>query len=263
MGSATTQALGAVREVLDRTDGVDLTTAAGLFQAARAIDGTSQLRGALSDSAAAPEARRKVVADVFRAALTPAALALLETAVEHRWSSADGLVDGIEELAVRAASIGAAGVDLESELFQVSRLVSANPELELALGSRIGDADAKSALISSILGGRFSEATVLIVSSLVRHPRERRVRGLLGRAMAVTADQRGRTVATVTAASPLSDAQKDRLVAALSARYGVQVTLNLVVDPALVGGVRVQVADDLIDASVSTRIADLRQRLAG
>lgn len=263
MGSATTQALGAVRAVLDRATGVDLTTAGELFEAARAIDGTTQLRGALADSAAAPAARRKVVDDVFGAALSPAAVSLLAAAVDHRWSSADDLVDGIEELAVRAASTGAASTDLEAELFQVSRLVSANPELELALGSRIGDASAKGALITSILGGRFSEATTLVVASLVRHSRERRVRQLLARAMAITADQRGRTVATVTAAAPLSEAQATRLVSALSARYGVQVTLNIVIDPALVGGVRVQVADDLIDASVSTRIADLRQRLAG
>ncbi|MFV3037583.1 F0F1 ATP synthase subunit delta [Klebsiella pneumoniae] len=31
----------------------------------------------------------------------------------------------------------------------------------------------------------------------------------------------------------------------------------------MVGGLRVQVADDVIDASVSARLADLRQRIAG
>jgi len=39
--------------------------------------------------------------------------------------------------------------------------------------------------------------------------------------------------------------------------------VNTVIDPAVVGGVRVQIADDVIDASVSTRLNDLRQRLAG
>ncbi len=39
--------------------------------------------------------------------------------------------------------------------------------------------------------------------------------------------------------------------------------LGRVVDPAVVGGLRVQIADDVIDASVSSRLADLRQRLAG
>jgi F-type H+-transporting ATPase subunit delta len=35
------------------------------------------------------------------------------------------------------------------------------------------------------------------------------------------------------------------------------------VDPTVIGGVRVQIADDVIDASVSSRISDLRKRLAG
>jgi F-type H+-transporting ATPase subunit delta len=41
------------------------------------------------------------------------------------------------------------------------------------------------------------------------------------------------------------------------------VTLNLVVDPTVVGGVRVEIGDDVIDATVSSRLNDLRQRLAG
>ena len=134
---------------------------------------------------------------------------------------------------------------------------------ELALGSRLGEAAAKGELVESLLKGRVSEATVLIAASLIRHPRERRVRQVLARATRMVADQRGRAVATVTTAAPLSAAQSDRLVAALSQRYGTAVTLNTVIDPTVVGGMRVQIADDVIDASVSSRLADLRQRLAG
>ena len=77
------------------------------------------------------------------------------------------------------------------------------------------------------------------------------------------AEQRGRAVATIVTAAPLSDTQSKRLAAALTARYGTEVSLNTVIDPAVVGGLRVQIADDVIDASISTRLADLRQRLAG
>ena len=89
------------------------------------------------------------------------------------------------------------------------------------------------------------------------------MRQLLSRATRLVADQRGRSVATVVAAAPLSDAQRERLTAALTKRYGTRVSLNTIVDPTVVGGLRVQIADDVIDASVSSRLADLRQRLAG
>ena len=72
-----------------------------------------------------------------------------------------------------------------------------------------------------------------------------------------------RVVATVHTAKPLTDAQRTRLSAALSRRYDGNVSLNEVFDPAVVGGLRVQIADDVIDGSISARLADLRQKLAG
>lgn len=263
MGSATTQALAATEAALRSASGVDLGTARELFAAARVVGGSSQLSGALADWAASTEARAKVVADIFGDTFAPTTVRLLTTAASQHWSDADDLVDGIEDLAVRAAAVADAKADVEGELFGVSRTVAQNPQLELALGSRLGDAAAKGALIESLFGGRVGEATTLIVSSLVQHPRERRVRQLLSRAMKVVAAQRDRVVATVVTATPLSAAQTGRLTAALSKKYGSAVALNTVVDPAVVGGVRIQIADDVIDGSISSRLADLRQRLAG
>ncbi len=81
--------------------------------------------------------------------------------------------------------------------------------------------------------------------------------------MNLVSDQRGRVVATVYSATVLNEAQRNRLSEALSARYGGRVSLNVVIDPTVVGGLRVQIADDVIDGSISARLADLRQKLAG
>lgn len=263
MGSATTQARRAITAALDAASGIDLDVAAELFAAARAVAGSTQLSGALADSAAAPEARANVVAAVFGKTMRPVTAHLLTTVTAQRWSNASELVDGIEELAVRAAAIAGGTDDVEAELFAFSRTVADNGELELALGRRLGDESAKGTLVSSLLAGSASPATVLIASSLVQLQRDRRVRTLLNHAMRLVADQRGRAVATVVAAAPLGAAQTERLARALSARYGADVSLNVVIDPDVVGGLRVQIADDVIDASVSTRLADLRHRLAG
>ena len=67
----------------------------------------------------------------------------------------------------------------------------------------------------------------------------------------------------VTTAAPLTAGQAERLATALSRSYGGEVTISTVVDPSLVGGVRVQIADDVIDGSISARLADVRQKLAG
>jgi F-type H+-transporting ATPase subunit delta len=81
--------------------------------------------------------------------------------------------------------------------------------------------------------------------------------------MDIVADQRGSIVATVITAAPLSASQSERLSSVLMRRYGKKVGLNAVIDPSVVGGLRVQVADDVIDASVAARLGELRQRLAG
>lgn len=263
MGSASTQALAATTAALDAASGVDLGVAGDLFAAARALGDAPQLSGALADWAASAEARAKFVSDVFARALSPVAVELLTTAAQQRWSSAGELVDGVEELAVRAAAASEPDADVEGELFGFARTVAENPQLELALGSRLGEAGAKGELVTALLGGRVSAAATLIASRIVQQPRERRVRELLARVERIVAASRSRVVARVTAAAPLTDQQAERLTAALSRRYGAGVSLNTVVDPAVVGGVRVQIADDVIDASVAARLTDLRQRLAG
>lgn len=262
MGSATTQARTATTEALASTSGVDLDVARELFAAVAAVSGSAQLSGALSDSSVPPAARAGLVSAVFGPSYRPATVVLLSSAAQQRWSNSGEFIEGLEELAVQATSV-AESADIEAELFSFSRTVASNGELELALGGRLGGATAKSDLVSKLLDGRTSAGTVLIVSSLVKHARGRRVRALLRRAERIVADQRARIVATVFAAAPLSDDQQVRLQNSLSARYGSAVTLNTVIDPTVLGGLRVQVADDVIDASVSARLADLRQRIAG
>ena len=76
-------------------------------------------------------------------------------------------------------------------------------------------------------------------------------------------DQRGFDVATVTTAVPLTDDQFARLEQRLGAQAGRRVRFDAIVDPSVLGGVRVQIGDDVIDGSVATRLNDLRQKLAG
>lgn len=262
MGSATTQALAASVQALAAASGVTLDTSRELFAAAHAVGESSHLSGALADPSAPVEARQNVVSAVF-GGFSQNTRDILTTVVSERWSDAGELIDGIEELAIRAASIADGGSDIEGELFGFSRVVAANSELELALGSRLGGGAAKVDLVERLLAGSVSAPAALIVSSLVRNPRERRIRQLLNRAMRIVSSQNGRVVATVHSASELTEAQRTRLSDALSRRYDGTVSLNVVIDPAVLGGLRVQIADDVIDGSISARLADLRQKLAG
>ena len=263
MGSATRQALSSSRAELSALGGaVDLATAEQLFAAARAIGGSLQLRALLSDASTAPEVKEAAITAVFGKTLGAVALELLASAASSRWSSDDDLLAGIEELGIRAAAESAPdGVSVESELFVFDRAVSSNAGLELAVGSKLGDTQAKVGLVDSLLEKKVSPQTLAIVKHLVQQPRGRRIGALMRYAASVVADQAGLAVATVTSATTVPAEQLTRLQKGLSKTYGAQLRINAVVDPAVIGGIRVQVGDDVIDGSVASRLNELKLQL--
>ncbi|MDH6180555.1 F-type H+-transporting ATPase subunit delta [Microbacteriaceae bacterium SG_E_30_P1] len=262
MGSATREALEAARSALSAVPSTDgLTTANDLFEAGRVIGTSAQLRAVLADPAAAAENKKAVISSLFSSLSAPAVTLLAEIA-GSRWSTQDDLLSGIEEIAIRAAARSAAkGVSVENELFSFGSAVSSDAQLELAVGSKLGSPESKSRLVTSLLGGA-SKQTVAIVNHLVQQPRGRRIGELVRSAASIVADEAGLSVATVVSAAPLSAAQLDRLRAGLAKQHGRDLLINQVIDPSIIGGLRVQIGDDVIDGSVSTRLTDLRIRLA-
>ena len=101
------------------------------------------------------------------------------------------------------------------------------------------------------------------MSALVQQPRGRRIGEIVRDASRIVAEQAGKLVATVVTATPLTPAQSARVTRGLSERYGKDISINQVVDPTVVGGVRVQIGGDVIDGTVSTRLSELRLQLAG
>jgi len=74
-------------------------------------------------------------------------------------------------------------------------------------------------------------------------------------------DAAGRVRATITTAVKLAPRDRDRVAIQLSERLGKTVTMRVEVDPSILGGLKVQYGDRLIDASVATRLQQLRRRL--
>jgi F-type H+-transporting ATPase subunit delta len=73
----------------------------------------------------------------------------------------------------------------------------------------------------------------------------------------------GRVRATATTAVELSPNDQDGLVRSLSKRLGREVRLTATVDPAIIGGLVLRFGDHVIDASLATRLQQLRRKLAG
>ena len=262
MGSATREALSNSRSALAGLGGkAQLATGEQLLAAGRVLGTSFQLRAALADPSGDRDAKLSIVNAVF-ASVDASARELLGVIATNVWSSEDDLLAGVEEIGIRVLAQSAPSSDIEAELFAFGAVVQSDSQLELAVGSKLGSDESKAALIERLLGAKASKQTVAIVSHLVQQPRGRRIGELLRFATSVVADEAGLAVATVTTASAISAEQLTRLTAALSANYGRGLRINHVIDPSLVGGVRVQLGDEVIDGSVASRLNELRLQLA-
>lgn len=263
MGSATKLALRTLKSEIDRTQGATTGTAAQLFEAAAVVAEQSQLRALLADPAGDERAKRTLVERLFGGRVDEHAVRLLEAAAAQRWSSEPEFVLGLQEIAVRAAAqFSGEHERIGQELQGFLDVVAQHPDLELTLGSKLGDAEGKRRLIDRLFGGRLSEPTLVTLRHLVAQPNGRRIRRLVTWAQGLVADQANRQVATVTVAKQIDDEQVRRLQAGLAQRFGRPVSIAQVVDPSVIGGVRVQLGDDVIDDTVQSKLGHLRRQFA-
>ncbi|HEY4151817.1 MAG TPA: F0F1 ATP synthase subunit delta [Pseudolysinimonas sp.] len=263
MGSASREALRAAVDQLAATTGVTVATGEQLLAVGRAVDDSAQLRAILADPSVVASEKSRLVAQVFPG-LNAKATTLVDTIVNARWSNGGELVDGFEQVGIRAIAQGDShSAVIESELFDFARITAADAPLELALGSKLADPKGKAAIVQQLIGAKAHSGTVAIIEHLVSSPRGRRIGEMLAGAADIVADAGARRIATVTSATPLSAAQQKRLADALTKQYGSDIQLHLITDPTVVGGARVQVGDDVIDGTIASRLADLKLQLAG
>jgi len=236
-----------------------------LFAVTGLLDSEHGLRRALSDPGKPAAEKGAVAATLLHGKVTERAETLVVAAAESRWASPGDLADAIEQLAIEAKVLGAeADGDLdevEDELFRFGRVVAGQPELREALSSAWLPQERKQALLGALLGGKVTPATLSLITQMVAHPRGRSLTAALELCADITAQRRQMLIAVVHSAVELSDGQRRRLAAALASTYGHEVHLNVIVDPSVVGGMSVQIGDELIDGTTASRLAAVRRKL--
>jgi F-type H+-transporting ATPase subunit delta len=237
-----------------------------LFAVSALLRREPSLRRMATDLSLQPAAKSDFVRGLLAEQLEPASMDLVGGAVAQRWTATRDLADALEELGVIAVVKGAdregQADALEDELFAFGRMVSENPELRDALSDPARSAEDKHALLAGLLEGRATAPTVRLAKQAVVSS-HRTVSVAVEEYQKAAAKNRNRLVATVSVARELGDADRQRLQGALARQYDRPVHLNVVVDPAVVGGVKVEIGDDVIDGTVASRLDDARRRLAG
>jgi F-type H+-transporting ATPase subunit delta len=237
-----------------------------LFGAADVLRAQPALRRAVTDPSTAPEAKSALANGVFGSHLDQPANDLVVSAAKLRWARSGDLAVALEQLGavalVKAAEAQGDGDRLEDELFQFGRAVTDNPELRDALSDPSRSVKDKQALVRSLLEGRVLDGSLRLAQRSVTGVHLTVTRAL-GEYAKIAAQARNRLVALVHAARPLAEDAQTRLGEALARQYDHPVHLNVVVDRSLIGGVRVEIGDQVIDATISGRLDDARRHLVG
>jgi F-type H+-transporting ATPase subunit delta len=237
-----------------------------LFAVVRLLDSEHGLRRALADATKPSAEKSDVVHRLLRGKVTRATEDLVADAAAARWATSSDFADALEQLAIEALTISAqfGGTldDLEDDLFRFNRVVAAQPGLRSALIGQAGS-DAKASLLANLLSNKVSGPSLSLLTQVLTHPRGRSPQAVLDLAAGIAARRREQLIAVVRVATELSAAQRQRLLAALTETYGQGIHLNVVHDPTVVGGVSVQIGDELIDGTAASRLAVVRRKLAG
>lgn len=263
---ASAEALAELTERTGSTRSLGDAAALGtqLFGVADVVRHDVALRRALTDASVEGEHKAGLARAVFGNALDEPALDLVADAASRRWIGGGDLTEALEHVAVAATvrSAGAQGKQVGDELFAVRRLIDDNRALRGALADHSRTVEDRRGLLLGLVDGKVLPATATLVGRAVAQER-----GTVEAALDEYVDQAAavlqESVATVHTARALTDDEQRRLAAALAQQYGREVQLHVVVDPSLIGGLRVETRDDVIDGTVVSRLDDARRRIAG
>jgi ATP synthase F1 delta subunit len=197
-----------------------------------------------------------------------ATLDVLRLAVSERWSVNSDLVDAIEhvsrqallEVAEREDSVD----EVEDQLFRFARVLDAQPRLAILLGDYAAPAEGRVGLLRKVLesaSGSVSPVALALLNQTVELLRGEPAEEAMKFLAAVAVARRGEIVAQVSAAAELSDSQRTRLTDVLSRIYSHPVSVQLEIDPELLGGLSIAVADEVIDGTLSSRLAAAQAQL--
>ncbi len=262
---ASAEAMATLAGQVEPARGEDAATLGeDLFGIAAVLRSEPSLRRVATDVSTEAEAKSGLVRQLFEGRVGAAALDVVATAVAQRWTASRDLADALEHLGVEAVvrSAGEQADRLGDELFAVRQLLGEQGELRTALSDPARTAHDKAQLLRDLLADKVLPATIrLVEQSLGGSYRTPSL--ALAEYQKVAAAVHGERVATVWVARELEAQERERLRAALGRQYDREIHLDVVVEPELIGGMRVEIGDDVIDGAVSSRLDEARRRLAG
>lgn len=177
--------------------------------------------------------------------------------------SSDALVRGYAQALFGVVQAEGELDRVEDELYRFGKILESNHELKQALSDRTMDTTQRTKILEELLSEKVSPHTLALLTFVVEQDRARQLPEILEEVARLAAEAKESVLAEVRSAVPLDDVQQQELAKALSKSTRKNVTVKVLVDPAVIGGISATIGDTVIDGTVKRRLEQLKEQVRG
>lgn len=235
-----------------------------LFTITSALDHNIQLERALTDPSRPVEDKVAVVKTLIGDQAHPLVMEIMSDLVSRRWSRVSDIANAVEDFGVDGmmyyADYTNTTLQVSIELAELHSALLNLPVVRTKLYDATVSSEARVKLLCSLIGDAdFTKVTKRLAEHATCNLRNRRYLQTIQWLINKFSRHMGESMVTVTTATPLSKEQVEKLIAIYSAKTGHPVHINSVVDPTVMGGMRIQVGDEVTDNTVVAQLQHLQR----
>lgn len=237
-----------------------------LFTITKVLDDSIQLERALTDPSRPVADKVAVLKELLGDNAHPMTMEIMTDLVSRRWSRARDIANAVEDFGVDAMMYYADATDATLQVsIELSELHSALlnlPVVRAKLYDYQATSEARVKLFREVFSGKtLNKVTMRLAEHATCNLRRRRYLETIQWLINKFSRHMGESMVTVTTATPLKKEQIKRLVEVYSAKVGRQVHINSVVDPTVLGGMRIQVGDEVTDNTLVAQLQNLHRKV--
>ena len=172
---------------------------------------------------------------------------------------ADDKINSYAQAILAVSAAEGNGTQVEDELHRFAQLLEGSDELKTTLSDSSVPAARRQQIVEDLLDGQVTRTTVALISMLVAAGKGADIKNIARQVADLAAETRGKAVAEVFSVVELTDDQQIRLATALKSATGKDVEMKVIIDESVMGGLLVQIEDEVSDGTVRTRLKQLRE----
>lgn len=237
-----------------------------LFTITKVLDDSIQLERALTDPSRPVADKVAMLTELLGDNVHPMTMEIMTDLVSRHWSRARDIANAVEDFGVDAmmyyADATGATLQVSVELSELHSALLNLPVVRAKLYDYQATSEARVKLFHEVFSGKtLNKVTMRLAEHATCNLRRRRYLETIQWLINKLSRHMGESMVTVTTATPLKPEQIKRLVEVYSAKVGRQVHINSVVDPTVLGGMRIQVGDEVTDNTVVAQLQNLHRKV--